>query len=53
MKVLFVIMFCRSEQKEPGGLEPPTFRLSAKRTNLLRQGDLHEPTVFSYLIVWF
>ena len=53
MKVLFVIMFCRSEQKEPGGLEPPTFRLTAKRTNLLRQGDLHEPTVFSYLIVWF
>ena len=48
MKILLVIIFCRSEQKEPGGLEPSTFRLTAKRTNQLRQGDLHEPTIFSF-----
>ena len=48
LKILFVIIFCRSEQKEPspGGLEPPTFRLTAERANQLRQGDLHEPTFF-------
>ena len=55
MKILFVIIFCRCEQKEPspGGLEPPTFRLTAERANQLGQGDLHKPTFFSYLIVWF
>ena len=53
MKILFVIIFCRSEQKEPGGLEPPTFWLTAERANQLRHGDLHRPTIFSYLIVWF
>ena len=48
LKILFVIIFCRSEQKEPspGGLEPPTFRLTAERANQLRQGDLHEHTIF-------
>ena len=48
MKILFVIIFCRSVQKEPspGGLEPPTFRLTAERANQLRQGDLHKPTFF-------
>ena len=47
MKILFVIIFCRSEQKEPspGGLEPPTFRLTAERANQLRHGDLHEPKI--------
>ena len=35
MKILFVIIFCRSEQKEPspGGLETPTFRLTAELAN--------------------
>ena len=48
MKILFVIIFCRSAQKEPspGGLEPPTFRLTAERANQLGHGDLHEPTIF-------
>ena len=55
MKMLFVIMFCGPEQKQPSpdGLEPPTFRLTAERANQLRHGDLHEPTIVSYLIVWF
>ena len=48
MKILFVIIFWRSEQKEPspGGLEPPSLRLTAERANQLRHGDLHEPTIF-------
>ena len=46
--MLFVIIFCGPERKEPspGGLEPPTFRLTAERANQCRHGDLHEPTIF-------
>ena len=36
----------REERKKrkpsPGGLEPPTFRLTAERANRLRHGDLDE-----------
>ena len=48
LKILFVIIFCRSAQKEPspGGLEPPTFRLTAERANELRHGDFGELQFF-------
>ena len=54
MKMLFMIIFCGSKQKEPspGGLEPPTFRLTAERANRLRHGDFHEVPFLSNLIVW-
>ena len=43
MKRLLMIIFCGSEQKQryPGGLQPPTFRLTAQRANRLRHGDFH------------
>ena len=33
--------YLKNEQKttSPGGLEPPTFRLTAERANRLRHGD--------------
>ena len=48
MKILFVIIFCRSEQKQPspGGLEPSTFRLTAERANQLGHGDFGELQFF-------
>ena len=35
MKILFVIIFLQiwTKQPSPGGLEPPTFRLTAERAN--------------------
>ena len=37
---------CHSKDKKkktsPGGLEPPTFRLTAERANRLRHGDILE-----------
>ena len=55
MKMLFMIIFCGSKQKEPspGGLEPPTFRLTAERANRLRHGNFHKVPILSNLIVWF
>ena len=34
-------LYLKNEQKttSPGGLEPPTFRLTAERANRLRHGD--------------
>ena len=54
MKRLLMIIFCGSEQKQwsPGGLQPPTFRLTAQRTNHLRNGVFHVLQFLSNLILW-
>ena len=46
-----MIIFCGSKQTEssPGGLEPPTFRLTAERANRLRHGDFHGGNWYKYL----
>ena len=39
------ILFCKKKTvaaASPGGLEPPTFRLTAERADRLRHGDLYE-----------
>ena len=35
------INYKRKNITSPGGLEPPTFRLTAERANRLRHGDVH------------
>ena len=42
-------------QKEtpPGGLEPPTFRLTAERASQLRHGGRHERIVFELKLIDF
>ena len=35
-------MITEKNEASPGGLEPPTFRLTAERANRLRHGDLYE-----------
>ena len=32
----------QKKESSPGGLEPPTFRLTAERASRLRHGDLYE-----------
>ena len=40
----------KNEISSPGGLEPPTFRLTAERANRLRHGDLHVPNMISFCL---
>ena len=35
----------------PGGLEPPTFRLTAERANRLRHGDIHIVVSSNFLLL--
>ena len=40
----------KGKLSSPGGLEPPTFRLTAERANRLRHGDLHVPQMISFCL---
>ena len=49
MQKKYVLNFFKEKKySPPGGLEPPTFRLTAERASQLRHGGLTEPELYLY-----
>ena len=43
MEKKYVLILRRKKETPPGGLEPPTFRLTAERASQLRHGGRGKP----------
>ena len=46
-------LFCKKNLPPPGGLEPPTFRLTAERASRLRHGGMLERKATSDKVIWY